>query len=71
MDNFHFGLVKFVGNHEKLLNLLLDVGNFVFGFGCLWSIYIVRIVFCKIISSKCSLFLCWFRHWSKHLMIHK
>ena len=30
MENYHFGLVKFVGNHQNLLNLLLDVGNFVF-----------------------------------------
>ena len=30
LDNFHFGLVKFVDTHENLLNLLLVVENFVF-----------------------------------------
>ena len=30
MDNFHFGLVNVVGNHESLLKLLLVVENFVF-----------------------------------------
>ena len=30
MDNFHFGLVKFVDSHEILLKLLLIVENFVF-----------------------------------------
>ena len=30
MDNFHFGLVKFVDSHESLLKLLLLVINFVF-----------------------------------------
>ena len=30
MDNFLFGIVKFVNSHENLLKLLLDVENFVF-----------------------------------------
>ena len=30
MDNFHFGLVKFVDSHENLLKLLLVKENFVF-----------------------------------------
>ena len=30
MDNFHFGLVKFVDGHENLLKLLMIVENFVF-----------------------------------------
>ena len=29
-DNFHFGLVNVVGNHENLLMLLIVVENFVF-----------------------------------------
>ena len=30
MENFHFGLMKFLDIHENLLNLLLVVENFVF-----------------------------------------
>ena len=30
MDNFHFDLVKFVGSHGCLLNLRMNVENFVF-----------------------------------------
>ena len=30
LDSFHFGVVKLVGNHQKLLNLLLGVEKFVF-----------------------------------------
>ena len=30
MDNFHLGLVKFVGSPESLLNLMVFVENFVF-----------------------------------------
>ena len=30
MDNFHFGLVKFVDSYKNLLKLLLVIQNFVF-----------------------------------------
>ena len=82
MDNFHFGLVKFGDSHENLLKLLLVVENFVFlkkktissmwmrRFRCLWSMYIVIIVFCKVVPNKCSLFLNWFRHWSNWLIVY-
>ena len=81
MDNFHFGLVNCVGNHENLLNLLFVVESFVFvkktvltiwakRFRCLWSILIIIFLFCKIISRECSLFLSRFYHWSKWLIAH-
>ena len=40
------------------------------GFSCLWSIYVVVILFCKIIFMKNSLFLCWFHHGSDCLIIN-
>ena len=38
------------------------------GFSYLWSIYVVVIMFCKIISVERLLFFCWFRHWSDCLI---
>ena len=81
MDNFRFGLVKLVGNYWNYwvwwcLLEILSVQKWMIlciclrVFSCLWSIYIVIITFCKIISSECSLFLRWFCHWSKCLVIH-
>ena len=39
-------------------------------FCCFWSIYIVVILFCKIISMWCLLFVWWFIYWSECWIIH-
>ena len=41
-----------------------------FRFCCFWSIYIVVIMFCKIISMWCLLFVWWFCYWSERWIIH-
>ena len=59
MGNFHFVLVRIVVDHENSLNLNLFAVYFDFvkkvlsiglRFGYFWSIYIIVIMFCKIIS---------------------
>ena len=68
MGKFHSDLVNFVGSHETLLNLMMVLENLIFlkkvisriftrGLSCLWSIDIIIIMFCKIISSECFSFL--------------
>ena len=62
MGNFHFVLVRIVVHYENLLNLKFfaiyfeKFLNSAFRFCCFWSIYIVVIMFCKIISMLCLLF---------------
>ena len=57
MGNFHFFLVRYVDSHENLpiLTIFVRIIDFACLFGrgwvsCLWSIDIIIVVFCEIVS---------------------